>query len=367
MTIGRKSLIATLSVVVMLLSANQSHSRRVVRCRGSRFARCNGQRVPCPQQCPDTCQMDCETCKAVCSCDKPGGVCQDPRFIGGDGIMFYFHGKKDKDFCLVSDSDVHINAHFMGKRGKGMGRDFTWVHSIGLLFCGTHRFFLGAKKVATWNDSLDQLAIALDGKSITLPQDEGASLSVSPLKMIITRLHPNNEVSVEVEDKFKITARVVPITPEESRIHSYGITSDDCFAHLELSFKFYSLSPHVTGVLGQTYATDYTSPINVGLPMPVMGGKEKYLSSNLFATDCKVSRFRGEVEEEKIQDFSILDLNWVAVAWSAADRTTESRPNSLSRIHCNEESFSHKIGSSNHKEEHPNSLSDHPEERRSEV
>ncbi|XP_057832052.2 uncharacterized protein LOC131042750 [Cryptomeria japonica] len=306
---GGKSLIAVVCIVVMVLIANQSHSRRVVRCRGSRFARCNGQRQQCPQQCPDTCQMDCETCKAVCSCDKPGGVCQDPRFIGGDGIMFYFHGKKEQDLCLVSDSDLHINAHFMGKRGDGMGRDFTWVQSIGLLFHGTHRLFVGAKKVATWNDSIDQLGIALDGKSITLPQEEGASLSVSPLKMNITRLHPNNEVIVEVEDKFKITAHVVPITPEESRIHNYGITSDDCFAHLELSFKFHSRSPHVSGVLGQTYAADYTSPINLGLTLPLMGSEANYLSSNLFATDCKVARFRGAGEEEKNHQFSILDLN----------------------------------------------------------
>ncbi|GLJ28465.1 hypothetical protein SUGI_0559960 [Cryptomeria japonica] len=98
---GGKSLIAAVCIVVMLLSANQSHSRRVVRRRGSRFARCNGQRVLCPQQCPDTCQMDCGTCKAVFSCYKPGSVCQDPRFIGGDDIMFYFPGKKEQDFCLV--------------------------------------------------------------------------------------------------------------------------------------------------------------------------------------------------------------------------------------------------------------------------
>ncbi|GLJ28466.1 hypothetical protein SUGI_0559970 [Cryptomeria japonica] len=153
-----------------------------------------------------------------------------------------------------------------------MGRDFTWVQSVGMLFHGTHRLFLGDKKVATWNDSIDQLVIALDGKIVRLPQEEGASLSASPLKMKITRLHQNNEVSVQLENKFKITARVVPITPEESRIDNYGITSDDCFAHLELSFKFYSLSPHVTGVLGQTYAADYTSPLNVGFPMPVMRG-----------------------------------------------------------------------------------------------
>ncbi|GKC38148.1 hypothetical protein Tco_1050532 [Tanacetum coccineum] len=68
------------------------------------------------------------------SCDMPGAVCQDPRFIGVDGITFYFHGKKDNDFCLVADKNLHINGHFIGKRNKNMGRDFTWVQSIGVLF-----------------------------------------------------------------------------------------------------------------------------------------------------------------------------------------------------------------------------------------
>ncbi|KAF3793172.1 hypothetical protein EJ110_NYTH10290 [Nymphaea thermarum] len=86
-------------------------------------------------------------------CDKPGAVCQDPRFIGGDAITFYFHGKKDSDFCLLSDSNLHINAHFIGKRGQGMKRDFIWVQSIVLLHGSqSHQLYIGATKASSWVD-----------------------------------------------------------------------------------------------------------------------------------------------------------------------------------------------------------------------
>lgn len=112
-------------------------------------------------------------------CDKPGSVCQDPRFIGGDGLTFYFHGKKDSNFCLISDPNLHINAHFIGKRRAGMARDFTWVQSIAILF-GTHRLYVGALKTATWDDSVDRIAVSFDGNVISLPQLDGVMWTSSP-------------------------------------------------------------------------------------------------------------------------------------------------------------------------------------------
>eukprot|EP00253_Pinus_taeda_P006666 PITA_06666 len=139
-----------------------------------------------------------------------------------------------------------------------MGRDFTWVQSIGVLLEDGRQLYLGTKKVSAWDNSVDQA----------------------------------NAVVVQVEDKFKISARVVPVSEEESRVHKYGIIAgEDCFAHLELSFKFYSLSPSVSGVLGQTYGAEYRSPVKMGVAMPVMGGESSYLTSSLFAPDCKVARF----------------------------------------------------------------------------
>jgi len=171
-----------------------------------------------------------------------------------------------------------------------MKRDFTWVQSIIILF-DNHQLFLGAKRTATWDDSVDRLALSFDGEPISLHESEGAKWESSSVSFV--RETSTNNIIVEVEGKFRITAKVVPITEEDSRIHNYGITKDDCFAHLDLGFKFLSLSNEVNGVLGQTYKPNYVSRVNIGAKMPIMGGGEEYETSSLFSPDCSVARFIG--------------------------------------------------------------------------
>lgn len=215
-------------------------------------------------------------------------------------MTFFFHGKKEQDFCLVTDRDLHINGHFIGKRSPNMTRDFTWIQSIGILFSGNnnkvHKLHLGALKTSKWEESVDHTTISLDGVPVILPEEDGASWkSPTASSLSIERKDgATNHVTVEVDGKFRITARVVPITEEDSRVHGYGIAGgDDCFAHLEIGFKFFGLTRDVHGVLGQTYRDDYVSRVKMSAAMPIMGGEPKYSSSNLFSTDCAVAKFAG--------------------------------------------------------------------------
>ena len=142
-------------------------------------------------------------------------MCQeDTQFIGGDEITFYFRGRKGQDFCMVSDSNLHINVHFIEKRIQNMQRDFIWVQSLGILF-DTHTLFIGAKNSSVWDDSNDCLSLGFNGEPIHLLDGEGTKWeSVTSPSVTITSLRYTNLVEVEVEGNFKLKATVVLINRE---------------------------------------------------------------------------------------------------------------------------------------------------------
>lgn len=195
-----------------------------------------------------------------------------------------------------------------------MKRDFTWVQSLGILF-DDNQIFIGARKTATWNNEIDRLDLAFNGQPISLSEGEGSKWepisAPGSTGVSITRSRDTNAVVIEAEGNFQIKATVVPITQKESRIHKYGITEEDCFAHLDLSFKFYSLTGSVNGVLGQTYAEKYVSRVKMGVAVPVLGGDREFSSSDLFKTDCAVARFSG-ISSSALNNFEYAKLKCVS-------------------------------------------------------
>ncbi|KAG9442017.1 hypothetical protein H6P81_017871 [Aristolochia fimbriata] len=264
--------------------------------------KCFGKDIKCPVQCPEfkpadptakACFVDCNSpkCEAVCrnrkpNCEGIGAACYDPRFIGGDGIMFYFHGKAEENFALVSDADLQINARFIGRRPEGRSRDNTWIQALGIMFGGTHTLSLAAKReVAVWDDAVDQLEFTYDGFPLSLPTGHLSSWNMSNM-ITLERTAAANSVTVTLANLAEISVSVVPITEEDNRIHNYQIPADDCFAHLEVQFKFFNLSEGVEGVLGQTYRPEFVNPVKRGVSMPIMGGEHKYKTSALLSPHC---------------------------------------------------------------------------------
>lgn len=213
-------------------------------------------------------------------------MCGDPKIVGGDGVTFYFHGRMNQDFCLVSDSDLHINAHFIGKRPDGRLRDFTWVQALGFVF-GKHALTIATNSVAKWDDAVDQLQLSYNGEPFEM---EGSWASPDGV-LTLNRIAATNAVDFNIKEKMGVALTIVPIGEKESRVHKYGIGADDCFAHFDMQFRFYNLSSSVGGVLGQTYQPGYVNPTKRNVAMPIMGGADRFFSSSLVATDCKASQY----------------------------------------------------------------------------
>lgn len=207
--------------------------------------------------------------------------------------MFYFHGKSNENFNLVSDRSFQINGRFIGHRPEGRSRDFTWIQALGILFNG-QKFSLDAKKVATWDSEVDHLSFSYNGEEFSIPE-ERLSVWYSPDKDIkVERVSIQNSVIVSLKDSAEILVNVVPVTKQDDKIHSYKVPSDDCFAHLEVQFRFSNLSKKVNGVLGRTYRPDFENPAKPGVAMAVLGDEDKYRISSLFSTECQTCVFSGE-------------------------------------------------------------------------
>ncbi|XP_017610138.1 uncharacterized protein LOC108456056 [Gossypium arboreum] len=271
---------------------------------------CNGKVLTCPRQCAQRkpkknkkvkgCFFDCSSkCEVTCKWRKPncngyGSLCYDPRFVGGDGVMFYFHGAKDGNFAIVSDKNLHINAHFIGTRPQGRTRDYTWVQALAVMF-DTHTLVLAAKRVSQWDDNFDALIVRWDGDVVNIPTDGEAEwrTNLEEREVIVERTEETNGVKVTVAGLVELNVKVRAIGEHENKVHNYQLPADDAFAHLETQFKFTGLTNLAEGVLGQTYRPDYVSPVKRGVAMPMMGGEDKYQTPSLYSPLCNHCRFKG--------------------------------------------------------------------------
>ncbi|XP_074378315.1 uncharacterized protein LOC141719848 [Apium graveolens] len=154
-------------VIVLLFVSGIVQTKAYTSLYCDSLSRCSVKTVYFPEECPDSesnnrtekvCRIDC----VKPDCNSPGSACYDPRLIGGDGVVFYFHGKSNQHFSLVSDKNIQINARFIGHRPAGR-TNFTWIQALGLLF-DSHTFSVEAIKSAVWDNEIDHLKFSYDDK-----------------------------------------------------------------------------------------------------------------------------------------------------------------------------------------------------------
>ncbi|KAF6167918.1 hypothetical protein GIB67_027696 [Kingdonia uniflora] len=156
----------------------------------------------------------------------------------------------------------------------------------------SHTLVNPANKVSHWDNKVDAFIVQWDDMSVTVPTDGEAEWRTSNAERVVERNGKRNSVRVTVAGIMEVDVKVTPIGTEENRVHNYRLPSDDSFAHLETQFRFTSLTDTVEGVLGKTYQPDYVSPAKIDVPMPMMGGEDKYRTPSLLSPLCKVFKFR---------------------------------------------------------------------------
>lgn len=212
--------------------------------------------------------------------------------------MFYFHGTKGGNFAIVSDDYLQINAHFIGTRPEGRTRDYTWVQALAVMF-ESQTLVVAAKRVEKWNDEIDSLTIRFNGQTVEIPAQGDAEwrTNAGEREIMVERTDNTNSVKVTVAGLLEMNVKVRTIGEKENKVHNYQIPAGDAFAHLETQFKLTGLTDQVEGVLGKTYRPDYVSTVKKGVPMPMMGGEDKYQTVSLYSPLCKVCRFKGQTGE----------------------------------------------------------------------
>lgn len=157
----------------------------------------------------------------------------------------------------------------------------------------------------------DLLKFTYNGEELVIPESH-LSVWQSPGNAIrVERTSSKNNVLITLPEVTEISVNVVPVTKEDDRIHNYQIPSDDCFAHLEVQFRFYGLSSNVEGVLGRTYQPDFKNPAKPGVAMPVVGGEQKYRTTSLVSADCIACVFTQSGKlyqtDSRVMDYGKLD------------------------------------------------------------
>ena len=261
-------------------------------------------------------------------CSNPGGgtgpkVCNDPHFVGAHGTRFDFNGLPGEDYCLFTDSLVHINMHMIGyfdertigasvlEDGKAVR---TWIGKLGIMWKiggQNHSLVLAAREGGQAERGSGFLAAAVSDR-VTLPALQEGESQTLPGGAILTfneasnaGTFPTDVYTVSVPGLFTlgISLRVA---------HPLLRTPTDAMAHINVMFTEMHPTAQVHGVMGQTYRDDRNSRtmdynvLGLLLRRPVAadgssgkgfldGKTEDYKTSSVSAPDCRFSSFNSAI------------------------------------------------------------------------
>ncbi|GJP50903.1 hypothetical protein CLOM_g10056 [Closterium sp. NIES-68] len=262
----------------------------------------------------------------------------DPHFLGAHGTRFDFNGLPEKNFCLYTDKQVHVN---MGMRGYLDSRSTqnaalvingsavrTWIRQLAVMWTDNSAAADSDNTVAAKPVTHSLVLTARDGNE-QLRGESGFLASVELDSAAIPRLAPGESRSLaggKLSLQFVAEEKVGPYDVDHYYLRLDGLleldlklrpahpllqTPEDSQVHINLMFMDVSASSSVHGVMGQTYRggresrTMEFSRLAALLHHPVSADGEEgrgfldgqvgdYETSAVAATDCRFSAFNGQ-------------------------------------------------------------------------
>ncbi|CAI5507815.1 unnamed protein product [Closterium sp. Naga37s-1] len=206
------------------------------------------------------------TVGSLCTAKEKG----DPHFTGADGSHFDFSGRPNRNYALISDAHVQVNAFFGGRYGVWAkhAKALTWIRSLAVM-TGHHLLILDARRGASAEYGDGYLArMVVDGKVREL-DTPGTSVQLWPgaeLAWVVGGKRDGNDLIdvYELRVANVVTLRVT-LRPEIAAMR----TATDGTVHMSIGVDWASLSPSVHGVLGQTFRPDFIGRLrNTGQKCP---------------------------------------------------------------------------------------------------
>lgn len=240
------------------------------------------------------------------------------RVVGADGVVFRFPGRPESQFCMVSDGDFHINAHMIGRAFES--KHITWIGGLAIIYKDLH-LFVKTSTEALWDPFVDHLEVRINGEALHIP---APGYKTGPRAKQGVWDSPGNNLRItrqRVNEARIQIGGVVDLRLKADTVQQEWWTEDDCFVHLDMEFRDLRVSKDVHGFLGQTYRPARVQAARVRAEQntensgtvddavlgslrkgPAIAGRmSDYLSSGLWSTDCKFSKFtyggeKGELD-----------------------------------------------------------------------
>ncbi|KAI8464336.1 MAG: hypothetical protein J3K34DRAFT_120166 [Monoraphidium minutum] len=200
----------------------------------------------------------------LCGLNPQGSVLSDPHFMGMDGTSFFFEGRNDAVFALLSQRTLQVNALFGSIGPKEGAQSSIWMTAFGVRAGGELavelRISAAPQDIQLYSDARgpgqeEVMRVMLPEKALSVAvngarRDEllgsGTALQAGADGTVV--FFPGKE-AINKDDAQDGPVMVIRTPVAEITI----LKETEGAAHLDLTFKLLKPVDKMSGLLGQTY------------------------------------------------------------------------------------------------------------------